>query len=53
MTYIILSLVFLLLGFIAGVLVKRHNIDKVTRVLTEAQMLKEKGKALLDSFKSK
>lgn len=53
MTYIILSLVFLLLGFIAGVLVKRRNIDRVTRVLTEAQMLKEKGKALLDSLKNK
>ena len=53
MTYIILSLVSLLLGFIAGVLVKRRNIDKVTRVLTEAQMLKEKGKALLDSLKNK
>ena len=53
MTYIILSVLCLLAGFLAGVLVKRHNIDKVSRVLTEAQMLKEKGKALLDSLKNK
>ena len=53
MTYIILSLIFLLIGFLAGVLVKRRNIDKVSRVLNEAQMLKEKGKALLDSLKNK
>lgn len=53
MTYLILSIVFLMIGFTAGVLVKRRNIDKVSRVLNEAQMLKEKGKALLDSLKSK
>lgn len=53
MTYIILSILCLLAGFLCGVLVKRHNIEKVSRVLNEAQMLKEKGKALLDSLKSK
>jgi len=43
----------LLAGFVAGIFFERRNVKRVDRVLTEAEMLKEKGKALLDALKGK
>ena len=40
-----------LAGIIVGILFERRNARKVERVLTEAEMIKEKGKALLDALK--
>lgn len=49
----ILLIITLLVGFIAGILFERKNARRVDRVLTEAEMLKEKSKALLDALKGK
>lgn len=40
-------------AFVAGILFERKNSSRTDRVLTEAEMLKEKGKALLDALKGK
>jgi uncharacterized membrane-anchored protein YhcB (DUF1043 family) len=49
----ILLLITLIVGFVIGILFERRNAKRVDRVLTEAEMLKEKGKALLDALKGR
>ena len=53
MIYLFATLFLAVLAFVAGILFERKNSARTDRVLTEAEMLKEKGKALLDALKGK
>jgi hypothetical protein len=53
MIYLSILLFTAVAAFVAGILFERKNARRVDRVLTEAEMLKEKGKALLDALKGK
>jgi len=53
MFYFIASIVLLIIGFVAGIAVGRNNAAKVDATIEEGNILKVKGKALLDALKGK
>lgn len=53
MSYLITSIVSLLIGFLAGILVGRNNAKKVETVVSTAKQTQERGKYILDVLKGR
>lgn len=50
---ITVSIISLIIGFVTGILVTRNNVDKVNKIVEDAQDLTLKLQAELEQYKSK
>jgi hypothetical protein len=53
MSYLITSIVSLLIGFLVGILVGRNNAKKVETVVSTAKQTQERGRYILDVLKGR
>jgi hypothetical protein len=53
MSYLITSIVSLLIGFLVGILVGRNNAKRVETVVSTAKQTKERGRYILDVLKGR